>query len=282
MTGGRARRLFVLTFGAELIPKSLSVAGDPDTLFWAPITGALVETDAGWVLFDSGMRRANHDDARVDETYRGGRDTPDDGVVPPVFPADPEPGRWTWGRDGEPLKAALSDVGLTVGDLGLAVISHLHWDHAGGIGLLAAAGVPVALHEDEIAFARSGAPRFEEGFDRADWAPVGDGWVPLSGDTEVAPGVTALSTPGHTPGHVSLRVDLPQTGTWLFPSDAAELAQNWIDRRGCGSTTGSTPELARASMDRLAALAAATDARIVCGHDPVVTRVAEHPPGGHR
>lgn len=279
---GTARRLFVLRFGAELVPKSLSVAGEGDRLFWSPITGALVETDDGWVLFDSGMRRANHESPAVDAVYSGGRAFPHDAAAPPPFLAEPVPGRWTWGRGDDPLAAALTDVELRVADLHLAVISHLHWDHAGGIGLLAEAGVPVAAHEDEIAFSRSPDARFEEGFDDSDWAPLGDSWTSLSGDAELAPGVTVLSTPGHTPGHVSLRVDLPRTGTWLFPADAADLAQNFIDVQPCGSNTACSAEQAAESLRKLLGVASDTRARIVCGHDPVLTHAAAHPPSGHR
>lgn len=236
------------------------------------------------MLFDSGMRRANHDSPAVDDVYgSGSADAASAAGAPrPTFLAEPAPGRWTWGRPGAPLGAALAELGLAVTDLHLAVISHLHWDHAGGIGELAAAGVPVALHADEIAFARSDLPRFADGFDRADWAAAGDALVPLDGDTEIAPGLTVLATPGHTPGHVSLRVDLPATGTWLLPADAADLAQNFVDVRPCGSTTGGEPGQAEASLHKLLDIAEATRARIVCGHDPVLTRAAEHPPGGHR
>jgi N-acyl homoserine lactone hydrolase len=276
---GHARRLLLLRYGAELVPKSLSVAGEADTPFWSPITGALVETHEGWVLFDSGMRRANHDSTAVDDVYRSAGTDPTG--VPP-FLAEPDPGRYTWGRPGDPLVAALADVGLAVDELSLAVISHLHWDHTGGIGTLAEAGVPVVAHADEVAFARSGAPLFEEGFDRADWAPLQDRWTEVSGDTEIAPGVTVVATPGHTPGHLSLRVDLPDTGTWLFPADAADLAQNIIDRRPCGSATATPPGQAEESLHKLLDLADRTQARVVGGHDPVVTHVAAHPPGGHR
>jgi N-acyl homoserine lactone hydrolase len=138
------------------------------------------------------------------------------------------------------------------------------------------------MHDDEIAFARSGRARFGEGFDSADWTPLGDRWTGVAGDTEIAPGVLVLSTRGHTPGHVSLQVRLPDTGTWLFPGDAAELAQNFIDVRPCGSTTASSSGQAKASLRKLLDVARDTRARIVCGHDPVVTQVAGHPPGGHR
>ncbi|CAA9338790.1 MAG: hypothetical protein AVDCRST_MAG48-3518, partial [uncultured Friedmanniella sp.] len=29
-------------------------------LYWEPLVGVLIETSAGWVLFDTGMSRRNH------------------------------------------------------------------------------------------------------------------------------------------------------------------------------------------------------------------------------
>ncbi len=46
---GSATRLFVLTFGAELVTKGLSVRNAGAEPFWSPISGALVETsEAGY------------------------------------------------------------------------------------------------------------------------------------------------------------------------------------------------------------------------------------------
>jgi glyoxylase-like metal-dependent hydrolase (beta-lactamase superfamily II) len=45
-------------------------------------------------------------------------------------------------------------------------------------------------------------------------------WRLLDGDTELAPGLTVLRTDGHTPGHQSLLVHLPQSGPVLLTGDA--------------------------------------------------------------
>lgn len=281
----RAERLFLLQYGAERVSKALSLpGGDPAHLYWEPLVGVLVETTAGWVLFDTGMSRRNHDSAEVERIYRG------DGAAPaadepwhlgPVPPRD----RSTWGLPGEPLVTALEPLGLAPSDLALAVVSHLHWDHTGGIPVLAEAGVEVLLHADELVWGRSGRPALGDGFDASDWSVPGTRWRTVDGETEVAPGVTVLPTPGHTPGHVSLQVELPATGTWIFTADATDLAQNLLDRLPCGSCAGGTPEDERRAAASLASLlgrARDTGARLVPGHDQVVLDAARHPPGGHR
>ncbi|SDS37735.1 N-acyl homoserine lactone hydrolase [Friedmanniella luteola] len=279
-----AERMFVLQYGAERVSKALSLAGgDPGHLYWEPLVGVLVETSAGWVLFDTGMSRRNHDSVEVERVYRGA-DAPSAAERWHLRPAAP-PDRSTWGLPGEPLVAALAPLGLAPADLALAVVSHLHWDHTGGIPALAGAGVEVVLHADELAWGRSGLARFDAGFDAADWTVPGTRWRTVDVETEVAPGVRVLPTPGHTPGHVSVQVDLPATGTWIFTADATDLAQNLLDAVPCGSCAGGSPEderRAAASLELLLARARATDARLIPGHDQVVLTAIRHPPGGHR
>jgi glyoxylase-like metal-dependent hydrolase (beta-lactamase superfamily II) len=183
------------------------------------------------------------------------------------------------------LVSALADVGLRPADLSLAVVSHLHLDHSGGIATLSEAGVAVAIQAEELSFARSGEARFEEGFVAADWSDARTRWHPLEGDTELAPGVRVLATPGHTPGHSSLQVHLPDSGTWLFAADAADLAQNFLDQVPCGYAAGGTAadeRRAEESFARLLARARDNDARLVPGHDQVVLNAVRHPRGGHR
>lgn len=279
-----ADRLFVLQYGDERVSKGLSLrGGDTRHLYWEPLVGVLVETSVGWVLFDTGMSRRNHDNAAVERIYRGTDETSTAGPwhLRPTPPSD----RSTWGLPGDPMVAALASVGLEPADLGLAIVSHLHWDHTGGIPILAQAGVEVLLHADELAWGRSGRALFEAGFDAADWSVPGTRWRTIDAEAEVAPGVTVLPTPGHTPGHVSLQVELPATGTWIFTADATDLGQNLLDAVPCGSCATGTPEdalRAEASLQLLLARARVTNARLVPGHDQVVLTAIRHPDGGHR
>jgi glyoxylase-like metal-dependent hydrolase (beta-lactamase superfamily II) len=298
--------MHLVQFGAERIAKGLSLAGSGGPLYWEPFVGVVVETEVGWVLLDTGMGRPALDDPRNADAYAAAAaaygQAPDgdqpDGDQPDgdlagerpdgtwhLHPEPPAGARWTWGWPGDPLEAGLAEVGLHPRDLVLAAVSHLHLDHSGGIPTLAASGVPVAVQRAELEFARSGLPGLGDGYHAPDWSDPRTRWELLDGDAELAPGVLALSTPGHTPGHMSYAVDLPETGRWIFAADAADLAQNLYDRTPPGTCAGGTPadeQAARESLERLLAEARTRRARLVPGHDQVVLNAVRAPADGHR
>lgn len=247
---GRPRRLHPLLFGYEPIPESLSVlGGDPARFLLEPVTGALVEYDDGWVLIDSGF---NVDTVR-DPVRRAAHYNYDSytAVVPP----------------GDPLVDQVAALGLSFADLAFCAITHLHCDHSGGLRHLVD-GPPVVLQRAEHGFAMDEAG-LEHAFFRDDYTLPGLRFHLLDGDTELAPGLRALDTAGHTPGHASYAVDLPRTGTVVLAGDAADLHRNITEPVACGTTT--SPDLegpARAAVERLRALDAEPGVQVWPSHDP--------------
>ena len=262
--------MFMLEFGAECTPKSISVKGASDVLGWVPVIGIVVETEIGWVALETGFSRQALDDHDACYAIYG----PEAGAR-----AEYRPPR---GLEGEPFATGLASVGLQVSDIALAAVSHLHVDHSGGLPLLAAEGVPVMIQRREHDFGMDVAD-LGTAYYRPDYADRGIEWRLLDGDEPIAPGIQAISTPGHTPGHMSYRVDLPDTGPWIFTIDAADLGQNLFDRIPIGSAADPADEPeALPSLIRLLDLAEELDARVVPGHDPHFWRAARHPLGGHR
>src|SRR3989304_3724796 len=93
-------------------------------------------------------------------------------------------------------------VGLEPDDVDLVVLSHLHYDHAGGAQLFPKS--ELVVQKDEYAYAHYPASFFESFYYRQNFDLPGYRWRLLDGDTELAPGVSALRSDGHTPGHQSL------------------------------------------------------------------------------
>jgi glyoxylase-like metal-dependent hydrolase (beta-lactamase superfamily II) len=107
------------------------------------------------------------------------------------------------------------------------VLTHLHFDHAGGLSLLPSS-VPIVVQRAEWEAGRDHAA-VERNFllprDYADAAPaitLVDGDHDLLGDGTIE----LLRTPGHTPGHQSVRI-----GRLLLGADVAYFAGGLDDHR---------------------------------------------------
>src|SRR3972149_897930 len=86
-------------------------------------------------------------------------------------------------------------------------------------GLLLFPDWELAVQQDEYAYANYPAGFFAGFYYRKNFDLPGYRWRLLDGDAEIVPGVTALRSDGHTPGHQSLLVELPQTGPVILAGD---------------------------------------------------------------
>ena len=164
------------------------------------------------------------------------------------------------------LDACLERAGRDVDHIDLVAVSHLMSDHAGGLRYLDGRDVVVQAAELEYAL---GAPD-PGAYRRADydWPGPHVAWHAVSGDVEIHPGVTVLSTPGHCAGHQSLLVRLESGRTVLIASDAGDLRENF-DQEVAPGIALAGGDAALASIRRLKGVAAEHDALLVPGHDPV-------------
>ena len=109
------------------------------------------------------------------------------------------------------LLRSLAAAGVQATDINKVILSHLHFDHAGGNCFQKEVGefeptFPNAVYyinQGELAYAKEPDPRSSPSYLPYTWEPLEKrGQVALiSGDEEVAPGVTILPAPGHTPNH---------------------------------------------------------------------------------
>ena len=115
------------------------------------------------------------------------------------------------------LLNSLAAAGVQATDINKVILTHLHFDHAGGNCFQEGEGVfqptfPNAVYyinQGELAYAKEPDPRSSPSYLPHTWEPLEKrGKVALiSGDEEIAPGVTILSAPGHTPNHQIVKVD---------------------------------------------------------------------------
>jgi N-acyl homoserine lactone hydrolase len=125
------------------------------------------------------------------------------------------------------LKAILDSEGYRPADVDAVVLTHLDWDHCYNLGLFEDSEIYVQRRELEYAIAPY--PMHAERYDAKSlgreppWLTVD--LTPLEGETELCPGVTAFSTPGHTVGHQSLAVETDE-GTTVVAADAVPTFEN--------------------------------------------------------
>ena len=148
-------------------------------------------------------------------------------------------------------------------------ISHYHGDHVGQADSFAKSTLLIGKGDWEIisdpAKAPPNAPANPKSF--APWISGGGKVEPVVGDKDVFGDgtVVMLSTPGHTPGHHSLLVRLPQTGNVLLTGDAAHFRENY-DSDGVPSFNYHHGDTV-ASLERFKKIAANLKATVIIQHD---------------
>jgi len=189
----------------------------------------------------------------------------DTGLPDAIFAAPAaDPSAW---RRTKTLAGELDRIGIKPADVKVLAVSHTHPDHIGNVELFPQAMLLVQQAEYDWPN-QDGSPRFKPSH------PV----TKLQGDHDVFGdgSVTILSTPGHTPGHQSLLVRLPQTGAVLLSGDAVHLKDNWDAKRVPAINVDK--EKSSASMQRMAEVMAQNNAQLWINHDKPQSETMKHPP----
>ena len=195
----------------------------------------LIHHTQGWLLWDTGIT-----DAIAAKP---------DGEAP----ADPRMTHW---RRPKTLASQLEMLGVKPADIKYVAVSHTHPDHIGNVEMFPQTMLLVQKAEYEWP-SPLGVGRFKPEH------PV----TKLEGDYDVFGdgSVTLLASPGHTPGHQSLLLKLPNTGAIVLSGDAVHFKSNWDIRRVPSGNTDKDKTLA--SMQRIADILAKENAQLWINHD---------------
>ena len=248
-----AVELRAFTTGWLTLPLGFMLAGRDGTIK-VPVCSYLVTHRRGQVVFDTGLHPATqHDPAgHVGE------------LLASFHQFDFHP--------GEDIAARLRAVDVDPGSVTHVVNSHLHFDHCGGNAQLSNATI-VCQHAEWDAAQRGGVKRGDVAadFDTGQPLTLIDGEHDLFGDGTVV----CIPTPGHTPGHHSLRVRTEQGGEFVLCGDACYLKQTLDDLILPGVIADKEAAMTTLHLFRRLRDAGAT---LMFGHDPDIwAGVAEAP-----
>jgi glyoxylase-like metal-dependent hydrolase (beta-lactamase superfamily II) len=213
---------------------------DLDRQIRVPVPAYVIETAEDRVLIDTGLHPAAVDDP----ARRYGR--PD---AVGVFQLE--------------LDESISEQ-IDLGTITKVVLTHLHFDHAGGLALLPSS-VPIIVQRREWDAGHDAAARARNFYLPVDYAAAGKQITLIDGDHDLLGdgSIQLLLTPGHTPGHQSVCVG----ERLVLGADVAHFASGLDDHRF--PIFGDDLVAQASSASRLRGLRDA-GAVVLPGHDPAV------------
>lgn len=156
---------------------------NPDHTLTQALNCLMVETPAGRVVVETGIGEY------MDERRRQHR-----------------------GVAGDPIVPALRKAGFDPDSVDIVALSHLHFDHAGGLvtaeGGRAFPRARIVAQAEEWNFALGSNPRLQASYEQ-DELRLSEAWGregAVNGDEEVMPGVSVVRTGGHSGGHQAIVV----------------------------------------------------------------------------
>jgi N-acyl homoserine lactone hydrolase len=227
-----------LNVGWFTAPAGVFRAGEPlDQMIRFPVPAYLVETASERILIDTGLNPAAIADAA------GYYERPE---MFSLFALEQE--------------FSVAEQ-VDVGSLTKLVLTHLHWDHVGGIGLIPAS-VPLVLQREEWSAGHDRAAVQRNSFLPRDYLADDRELILIDGDHDLLGdgSIELLRTPGHTPGHQSVRI-----GELVLGGDVSHFASGLDDHRfpmfaDDHARQGASAERLRAMRD--------AGSTVVPGHDP--------------
>lgn len=245
-TAGTVSRLWALDGARLTLDRAAMLDGAAPGPVELVVPTFLVEHDDGLVLIDTGLAPEAADD--------------------PVATYGEELGGIVRMTPEQRLDHGLAAIGVRPDDVSHVVVSHVHFDHTGGLRhvrharFLLGAGDRGAVDGSDTGVAALARTQDIDPVRDADWTFV-DGDHDVFGDGAVV----VLAMPGHTPGNTSVLLRLEHE-TLILSCDTAHLHEAL--ERPAPMAADTVRSEALTSLQRLIGLAGTHDADVWVTHDP--------------
>ncbi len=173
------------------------------------------------------------------------------------------------------MNANMIAAGIDPKNVDIVVISHFHGDHMNGLkkadGSLVYPNAEIMVPDAESAFWADDANAGKaNGFNKPNFPNVKKAFDGLKvtkfeAGKDVAPGITSISTPGHTPGHVSFAVQ-SGSGKLLVQSDVTNIPALFVRNPDWHVAFDNDPALAQTTRHKFYDMAAAEKAPVAGYH----------------
>lgn len=239
-----AHSLTILPNGYLTIDRSILIAGtDIGVKIQVPVWSVLLMHEEGPILIDTGL----HPGALNDPEEVWG---PRARLIQPVMTRE------------DVIASRLQALHIEPAAVRMVILTHMHWDHTGGLKYFTHCPIVVQKAEHRFAFAPDtfvAAQYMRNHFD----LPVR--YEQIEGDQVLLPGVSVVKTSGHSPGHQSVIVKLRSGASYVIAGDAVSTLDN-IRLKIPGSNVWSA-QLAAESISRLEHLTDLLGAGLFPSHD---------------
>ncbi len=264
-------KIYFLATGFGNVAKGLFVQGAGMKSVQFPILSILIERDNDLVLFDTGIG------TRIDQEMR-----------PPIYWGNLFFHRCVMRTQFMPQRDALvhqlPKLGFKASDVKNVIISHLHWDHAGGMRDFPHAHFFIGRREWNFASGLSGLSLLKNAFVKEQFCGAGLDIelietdprkhfknFPASYDLFGDGSMVLVDMPGHSPGLMGLYVTMPSGRRFLFSADTfyfPEGLEQRIPKSALMQSLVSESPEAGASIDRVYELMnSEPELEIVGSHD---------------
>jgi N-acyl homoserine lactone hydrolase len=175
-------------------------------------------------------------------------------------------------RPEQEIGPQLKELGIEPGDVRKVVVTHMHTDHAGGLGHFPDSEILVSGAEMKAASGTMGRlrgylpNRWPDWFDPTRFETRADPFGPFEQSLPItdAGDVRIVPTPGHSPGHVSVVLDEGDALVFFAGDTSYDMA---MLLEGAIDGVSPLPTEARETMARIRELAAERPTVYLPGHD---------------